>query len=495
MRKYLLLAVSILTFFISLTGCSKDSTKSKFQLTVEVTEGGSVDNIGGIYDQGTKVILLATPDPGYVFKYWEGIESISPKIEISINDDILLKAVFALNVKSINDSVPYIVEDLVDKSGYRFFIENGGTECYLVDELGNMIHQWEFDMNLGQDIELSDDGNLFGMFKIEDPTFSFGGASGLIRRIDKNSNLLWEYRIADDDNISHHDLEIMPNGNLLVLVWQRITSESAQEVGFETTEDIFVEKIIELNPSKDEIVWEWNSWDHIVQNKNILISNYGEPQDHPEKIDILYNFNSDVHQFVAQGDIMHANGLSYNPDLDIIAISVNFYSEVWFIDHSTTTEESKTDTGGNYQRGGDLIYRLGNPKTHGKSNDQLLDFNHHPSFVNTESSTNLLIFNNNNTEEISKIMEFRLPDLNDEGILENNPELIFLFSDNDLFHPRVSGAVRLPNGNTLICEGDYGYWEVNPNGIVLWKYDGKGQSFWRGLFYPKDSEAIISLNL
>lgn len=490
MKRFIL---GILTLLI--ISCSKENTSSKFQLTVEVTDGGTVDNVGGLYDQGTKVILTATPNPGFVFKYWEGVNSTSSRLEFEIKEDIVVKAVFELNIKSISDTVPYLVEDLVDRSGYRFLIENGGNNCYLVDETGAKIHTWEFDMNLGQDIELADDGTLYGMFKIQDPSFSFGGSSGLIRRIDKDNNVLWEYQIADENEIAHHDLEIMPNGNLLILVWERVKSTDALEVGFETTEDIFVEKIIELNPENNNVIWEWNSWDHIIQNKNTLLDNYGEPIDHPEKINILHNSKSDLHQFIALGDIMHANGLSYNQEMDVIAVSVNFYSEVWFIDHSTLTEEAKTNYGGNYNKGGDLIYRFGNPNTYNGSSEQIFDFNHHPTFTKTGSSTNLLIFNNNNTSEFSRVMEFKLPDFTESINYESNPELIFEFSDNELFHPRVSGAVRLPNGNTLICEGDYGYWEVNSEGKVLWKYDGKGQSFWRGLYYLKGSDAIKSLNL
>ncbi|MGB5385042.1 MAG: hypothetical protein WBN19_14385 [Lutimonas sp.] len=56
--------------------------------------------------------------------------------------------------------------------------------------------------------------------------------------------------------------------------------------------------------------------------------------------------------------------------------------------------------------------------------------------------------------------------------------------------------MRLKNGNTLICEGDFGYWEVTPNGEVAWKYNGLGDtSFWRGYAYAKDSEEIKALGL
>jgi Arylsulfotransferase (ASST) len=39
------------------------------------------------------------------------------------------------------------------------------------------------------------------------------------------------------------------------------------------------------------------------------------------------------------------------------------------------------------------------------------------------------------------------------------------------FSPRISNAQRLANGNTLICEGDFGrLFEVTEDGEVVWEY-------------------------
>ena len=36
----------------------------------------------------------------------------------------------------------------------------------------------------------------------------------------------------------------------------------------------------------------------------------------------------------------------------------------------------------------------------------------------------------------------------------------------------ISGAERLPNGNTLICEGAYGrFFEITPAGETVWEYN------------------------
>ena len=127
------------------------------------------------------------------------------------------------------------------------------------------------------------------------------------------------------------------------------------------------------------------------------MSVYGDPSEHPELIDIsdIREPPEDVpeeelaryqelgyvpadSEHDPPSDIMHTNGIAYNAALDQIAVSINGYSEIWIIDHSTTTEEARGHTGGRWGRGGDLLYRWGNPRPYGRGGeaDQLL-FNQH----------------------------------------------------------------------------------------------------------------------
>ena len=66
-----------------------------------------------------------------------------------------------------------------------------------------------------------------------------------------------------------------------------------------------------------------------------------------------------------------------------------------------------------------------------------------------------------------------------------------------LYNIRISDSVRLKNGNTLICEGDFGFWEVTSDGEIAWKYSKLDDAlgFWRGYDYYFDDEAIINLGL
>jgi hypothetical protein len=127
------------------------------------------------------------------------------------------------------------------------------------------------------------------------------------------------------------------------MVWDRVIPDMTKEIGYKLSVDIFPERIIEINPKTDEIVWEWRSMDHIIQDVNPEIPDYGDISKHPELIDINY-FQS------SSGMVMHGNGLAYDPVNKLIYMSVYNFSEVWVIDHSTTTEEARSSRGGVYKR-------------------------------------------------------------------------------------------------------------------------------------------------
>lgn len=490
-------------FFLFLfnLGCNNDPApvENYYTITITTDTGGMVDVESGLYLEGTELSITATPDASHEFEKWEGdLESTSATLSITVDKALNLHASFTEVVEEPEDpdaEVTIFNADLIDDSGYILAIENGQNSCYLLDHEGNKVFDWTFDRVLGQDIELTPEGTLLGLFKDDTSPVAFGGQSGIIREIDKDGNIIWEYILSNENEITHHDLTRLPNGNVLVLVWERIPLADATAVGLNSTTDIFTEKIVEINPDTDEVVWEWKSWDHIVQDFNDQLDSFGDPMTEKNKINILYA-NLGVHEFVSSGDLMHANGIDYLPEQDIIAVSINFFSEVWFIDHSTTTEEARTGIGGQFNRGGDLLYRFGNQRVFGDiDSSHIFDFNHNPTFITKDGQTSLLIFNNNAIAEQSSAMEFLLPEINGATAIGSDPVLLFEFTDDTLFFPRIGGASRLPNGNTLICEGDFGFWEVTASGEVVWKYDGLGTPFWRGVFYSKESSEIQNLGI
>jgi len=380
-------------------------------------------------------------------------------------------------------------------------VENSSTTSYLLDKQGNKLYTWNFESTSGNDIELLSDGSIIGLFKDPNSSIDFGGFGGIAKIIDNNNNTIWEYTVSNNNSIAHHDVELLPNGNVLMIVWERINNNIAIENGVDFNNDVFTEKIIEVNTSSNTVVWEWNSWDHIVQDKFENLPNYGNINENPNKININYSIeNPPGGNFFINGDIMHSNGLDYDNDKDVIYLSVNYYSEVWVIDHSTSTEEAQTSIGGNYNKGGDLIYRFGNPNTYNSIGDKIFDRNHFPNLLENgvDGEGNILIYVNGNTNEQSIVYELEMP--NNFNLLTNSnnePNIIWSFTDENLFANKLCGAIRLSNGNTLITESDYGFWEVTNSGEIVWKYkkDEEVNFFWRSYHYSVDSEAVNNLGL
>lgn len=349
---------------------------------------------------------------------------------------------------------------------------------YLINKKGEIIFDWNINNgNLGNDCIIEDDGKLLAMLESEEPMIQLGGHGGKIELLDKEGNVEWEFTYSSEDYVLHHDAERLPNGNILLMVWERIDAETAVSYGYKQNIDIFPDAIIEVNPATNEIVWEWHMWDHIVQDFDDSAPNYGVISENNQLIDINYNQ-------LDTGDVSHANGIAYSAEDDLIYLSVNFYHEIWVIDHSTSTLEATSSEGGAYGKGGDLVYRFGNPEAYQDTEaTRLFHNNHHPNLIN---NTTLLVFGNGTDIFQSTVFELKLPEefTTTEGIY-NPPIVQWDFTDPDLFSARVSGAVVLPNGNILITEGDFGLWEVTREKEIVWKFSGDG-FYWRSYSYTED---------
>ena len=78
-----------LTFLVILA-CSKEAeeTVEEFSLTVNSSEGGSVNNQGGTFSNGTRVTITATPNER--FEFWDGPDSSygdRNPLTVTITDD------------------------------------------------------------------------------------------------------------------------------------------------------------------------------------------------------------------------------------------------------------------------------------------------------------------------------------------------------------------------------------------------------------------------
>ncbi|MBL7472496.1 aryl-sulfate sulfotransferase [Robertkochia sediminum] len=382
------------------------------------------------------------------------------------------------------------------QEGYVLVNDPGSNRVYLMNKAdGSSAYEWTLPYHLGNDAKLMDDGVLLISMRAEDPDFNFGGYGGILQMIDTNNEALWRYDLQSADLIAHHDVVMLPNGNVLTMLWERTGLEDAKAIGYAGEQpDIYTETLVEIDPVSSEVVWRWDSRDHLVQDAMPEAGNFGEVAASPRKIDINY-WDQEVTSNLDNGDLMHANGLAYDEANDLIYMSVNYYSEVWVIDHSTTTEEAAGSEGGNMGYGGDLVYRFGNPSVYRNvAGGRLFYNNHSPKFV--PGTDHMLVYmNGNHTGGPSVVYELDLPEVFAlDPDADNEPLVVWEYSHPDMYSAKVSGAERLPNGNTLIAVGTFGYWEVTPEKEVVWQFKGEG-FFWRGYHIGFGDAALSGLGL
>ena len=72
-----------------------DPDPTQYTLTVTAGEGGTVSTEGGTYDEGTDITITATPNDGYEFIGWEGSDSDSNSLTVTLNGNTTIQALFA----------------------------------------------------------------------------------------------------------------------------------------------------------------------------------------------------------------------------------------------------------------------------------------------------------------------------------------------------------------------------------------------------------------
>jgi hypothetical protein len=96
--------------------------------------------------------------------------------------------------------------------------------------------------------------------------------------------------------------------------------------------------LIEVDPASGTTVWQWHVWDHLIQDADPTKENYGQVADHPELIDLNYGGTGRP----GNPDWNHINSIDCHEELDQVLLSVHSFSEIWVIDHSTSTPEGET---------------------------------------------------------------------------------------------------------------------------------------------------------
>lgn len=380
--------------------------------------------------------------------------------------------------------------------GYTFFSPFSGTKAYMVDNCGNLINEWDRGTRPGLSAYFLDNGLMMRTFKatLNGPFTSASNAGG-IELVDWENNTIWSYEINTEDHLSHHDAVMMPNGNILILTWKLVYTDQIIELGRDPNEIasegyMWSERILELEPvgtDQANIVWEWNIYDHYIQDFDDTKSNFGVVADHPELFDInLPELNSSNSN--ATRDWNHFNAIDYNETLDQILISVRNSDEIWIIDHSTTTEEAATHEGGTYGKGGDILYRWGNPNAYDQAevSAQMLFGQHGVNWIRDglDDEGKMLIYNNGNGRPGPDFSQIDIidPPQSEPGFYEMEDQTPWgpvtattIYGDDNsenFYSPYLSNAQRLNNGNTFINAGSPGnIFEITPDREIVWEYE------------------------
>ncbi len=381
-------------------------------------------------------------------------------------------------------------------SGYTLFSPSSSTMTYLIDNEGRLIHSWSSAYKPGQAVYLLDNGDLLRTANPQSGNanrLNAGGAGGRVEKYDWQGHLLWAFEYNNDQHRLHHDVKHLTNGNVLMIAWEYKTAEQAIAAGRKPTllseNALWPDHILEVQPdgtSSGTVVWEWHVWDHLIQDYDAAKANYGNVSQHPELIDV--NYSALANQQKGSADWNHTNSIAYNPVLDQIILSIHNLCEIWIIDHSTTTAEAAGHSGGRYGKGGDLLYRWGNPQAYraGGTGEQQFFGQHDAQWIDEgfPGSGHILVFNNGlrrTAGSYSTVDEF-IPPLDNNGIYPALPlgsayapaAACWCYkaeNPTDFYSSNISGAQRLANGNTLICEGSSGhFFEVTAAGQVVWSY-------------------------
>ena len=379
--------------------------------------------------------------------------------------------------------------------GYTLFAPKQYNTTYLINNEGRVVHRWAASKYPpGQTVYLLENGHLLrSCMTMGSKLSSGGGEGGRIEEYDWDDNLVWQLDFATDTYMQHHDFKLLPNGNIIMLVIEKKTLADCLAAGFNpakyqdvTTKGYMVpDYVAEVKPTKPvggTVVWEWHTWDHLVQEFDQSKLNYNVPAQHPELIDC----DGDGRNLPSFWN--HMNSIDYNPTFDQIAMSVRGNSEVWIIDHSTTTAESASHSGGKRGKGGDLLYRWGNPVCYGAGNasNQRYYQQHDVEWIKAGNpgAGNMTCFNNGlgrgGSSSYSTVDEFTpAVDANGNytlvaGTAASPANFVWTYKGDTtypMYAEDISGAYRLPNGNTIICTGTTGeFREVTSTGVVVWRY-------------------------
>lgn len=340
--------------------------------------------------------------------------------------------------------------------GYTLYTSlTGDGTVYLIDMTGKPVHKWDMGIAPGMYGRLLPNGNLFYSGRTSSgyggDSYHMSGKGGAIIEADWKGNKISRTEISS----VHHDQIKLPNGNIMAFAWEPVPSTKKALVkggvpGTEFPDGTIMEEVVVEVDVKGNKVWSWRASDHM---------NFNDYPVCPENDRLEW---------------LHANAIDYLPADNPVTGKEGFMLS---LRHPSTVIIVEKATG-------NVVWRYGGciPGEFGKLGAQ------HDSHVipkGLPGAGNILIFDNGlNLPSVpastlywgmghSRVIE-----------LDKNKKVVWMYEHKDVgwkfenippkwkFNsPYIAGAQRLPNGNTLICEGGTArIFEVTRDGEIVWEF-------------------------
>ena len=389
---------------------------------------------------------------------------------------------------AVSLAMPALAQD-----GLTLYQTFNGTTTFLIDGSGTVVHSWLGTTPPALSQYLLPDGD---MLRTRNITGGGGGVGGGIERMSYGGLAEWQFTFLTPTLTPHHDIEVLPNGNVLMIVWEEVGRRgrrdrlkgaipaTVQAPSFDSRRDLRDRCRSGRRPGA--VVWEWHAM--------------GSPRAglRPEPAELRRRrgpSRADRHQLrPATTTGSTSNGIDYNPALDQIALSVLNFSRD--LDHRPQHDDRPrrpSHSGGKFGQGRRPAVPL---RQRGRCTTAatlggtgLLHFTHDVQWIEPgrPGAGNLIVFNNGNSRPSgtwSSADEW-IPPVDTQGNYPIQPGVAFrptglhwTYSSPGSFHTAIMGGVeRLASGNTLITESTSGrIFEVDPAGAITWTflYSGGG---------------------
>ena len=363
--------------------------------------------------------------------------------------------------------------------GYATLIApQNSTTVTLLDTNSNVVKTWtSLSGSTAYSCYLMPGGYLWRTVKTTNSSFNGGGLAGRVQKVDWNGTILFDYTISNTTEISHHDICPMPNGNVMLIVYEKKSAAQMTAAGASANSARQLEKIVELQPTgvnTATIVWQWNLYDHLVQNTNANRANYKSSiVNNPQLLNVNYK---------VVNDWIHMNGIDYNAALDQVVVSSHNLNEMWVIDHSTTTAEAAGHTGGTHGKGGDFLYRWGNPAAYNATGTTIFNVLHDSHWIPTDcpNAGRLVGMNNKGVSSSQSAVDQFQTTWNGSTYTHTlgqqfMPTTYTARHACNGYTSNMGNSQQLPNGNQLVCLATAAkVYEIDSSGAQLWQYQGTG---------------------